>query len=580
MDVSRVTEGREGIALALSLILLLGVVALATGALLIGSNHRLVGRYYERESVLDEAARGGLELGRALLNGNPTLYPDSGFSTLEAGVPVFDASGSPVPGVKRWLYAGPTGITSGQYGVHGSVVSLVRDDGGGAVVRRRELTQESFARYAYFTDIEPPNISFGGGDQIFGPVHTNDDLKIYSSGATFPGPTSTAKVVRGARYGTFVQGYDENAARIEMPATAELTKLRTQATAGNTAFRGDTRGGSGQATLRVEFIAIDLNGDGDDTDENEGFLRAYSASDAEWVVADVPSRGMRSSQNCGHWHANGDFVTASQHPSRGGDSWVASLSSSTKRCYLGGADSLSGGFRANDSKGRWLAWPGSVSPLLSSRADAAYLFPISRELNPSFKGVVFVDGRVAISGSLRGRVTVAATDDIILVDDLRYATDPGLGTCEDILGIFSGDDVVVADNTLNAPVQPARGQNYFTYDETKDEFFHGFVLALDLFTVDNYAGGSTKAEKCEGNQWGRGCLYLTGGIIQRTRGAVGTIWRVGGTGYVKRYSYDACGATQPPPYFPTTGYFTRGQYFQVDPQGFDVASYFSLLSAR
>ena len=184
-----------------------------------------------------------------------------------------------------------------------------------------------------------------------------------------------------------------------------------------------------------------------------------------------------------------------------------------------------------------------------------------------------------LSGRLRGRVTVAATDEIIIGDDLTYASDPGLGTCADILGLFSGGKVVVADNTLNAPLRPATGSNYFTYDDTKDEFIHGIVLALDIFTVEDYASGDTKAEPCEGSLWGRGCLYLTGGIIQTTRGAVGTIGSPGGTGYVKRYSYDRCGATAPPPYFPTTGHFTRGQLYLVDPAGFSVASYFDLLTS-
>ena len=145
-------------------------------------------------------------------------------------------------GLTGSIHAGPTGVTSGEYGVFASVVSVVTDAGGGRVVRRRELAQESFARYAYFTDVEPSNISFGGGDQIFGPVHTNDRLKIYSSGATFHGPTTTSRTVSGAGYGTFVQGYTENVARIEMPPTAELDKLRTQAQAGGTAFIGSTSG--------------------------------------------------------------------------------------------------------------------------------------------------------------------------------------------------------------------------------------------------------------------------------------------------------------------------------------------------
>jgi len=200
-------------------------------------------------------------------------------------------------------------------------------------------------------------------------------------------------------------------------------------------------------------------------------------------------------------------------------------------------------------------------------------------MNPSFQGVIHVTGKVLISGRLRGRVTLASTDEIIFGDDLTYVTDPSVGSCEDILGVFSGTDVVVADNTLNTAQRPANGANEFTYDDTKDEFFHAVVLALDNFTVENYASGPTRPERCEGSLWGRGCLYLTGGIIQNTRGAVGTIWTVGGTGYVKRYAYDRCGQTSPPPYFPTTGHFTRGQRYWVDPAGFSIDAYFDLLTA-
>jgi hypothetical protein len=67
---------------------------------------------------------------------------------------------------------------------------------------------------------------------------------------------------------------------------------------------------------------------------------------------------------------------------------------------------------------------------------------------------------------------------------------------------------------------------------------------------------------------------VTGGVIQASRGAVGL---TSGEGYVKRYQYDQCGANNPPPYFPTTGHFVRGHYYEVDPTSFDVNSYWSLL---
>lgn len=566
----------RGFALIMTVLAVLIVGSLAAAATILGSNHLLVNNYYERQSELETAADAGLDLGRAMLNGVDSLYPDSGYTVLEAGAPITDAAGDTIPGAQRWLYAGPSGVTSGQYGVFGSIISVVGDAGGARVIRRSQIFQESFAKYAYFTDIEPATISFGGGDQIFGPVHSNSQIKIYSSGATFHGPVRTASNVPTPWNGTFHQGYTEYVSPIPMPATAELAKLQVQAAIGNTAFVGNSNGGSGEATTRIEFIAIDLNGDGDRNDDNEGFIRVYQASDADWVTA---TGNEEYSYQCGDYHG-GTFVSTRNHPGSTGHNAQQALKTSTSRCYLGGHDSIFGGFRATtDGYGQWLQYPGTVSSLVTAtgRADANYLFPISRALNPNFKGVIHVTGKVVVSGELRGRVTVAATDDIIFGDDLTYVTDPGAGTCVDIAGYFAGDDVIVADNDINAPAWVAGSgpDNHYTLDDTSDEFIHGTVLALSNFTVQNYSTGSTNDESCEGNTWGRGCLYLTGGIIQNARGAVGT---GAGTGYVKRYSYDQCGATQPPPYFPTTGVFAKGQYYQVDPAGFNISDYFDLIT--
>ncbi len=580
--LTRVTNAspKDGFALILTMLVVLVVGALATGAAMVGGNHVLANRYYERANQLQNVANSGLEYARALVNGDPTLYPDSGYATLEGGAPVTDGAGNTIPGVKRWLHVGPTGVTSGQYGIFGSVVVIVRDDGGGEVVRRSQIYQESFAKFAYFTDIEPSNISFGGGDQIFGPVHSNSDLKIYSSGATFHQEVRTAQRVPSPQYGTFMMGYEEYVPRIEMPQTADLADVTAQAAVGGTAFDGDSNGGYGQASTRVEFVAIDLNDDGDVTDDDEGFFKVYRSTNEAWVVGSWDS-DLRNNENCGAVYT-GTFVAAADHPYDHDDdpdtpdrTALQALTSSTRRCYLGGADSITNGFVVNDGKGSWLPYTGTPAPALASRPDAGYLFPLARQYNPSFRGVIAVEGKVAVSGVLRGKVTLAATDDIILADDIVYATDPGAGLCQDMFGLFSGDRIVVADNLLNAPVRPRTNWNHRTYDDTKDEFFHGVILALDIFTVQNYNSGSRNDERCEAQTWGRGCLYITGGIIQKTRGAVGT---GAGTGYVKRYSFDGCAEQEPPPYFPTTGHFAKGQYYQVDPVGFSVAAYFEMLT--
>lgn len=571
------------------MLIVLVIGAIATGAALVGANHHLINRHYDRMGTLEAVAESGLEYARARINADKSLYPTTGFTALETDLAASDANG-PIRGVKRSIFVGPSGATSGQYGVFGSIISVVTDDGGGQVVRRTEVSQESFAKYAYFTDSEPAHISFGSGDAIFGPVHTNDHLKIYPTGASFFASVQTAKTVQGPEYGTFAEGYAEQVPIIEMPTTQDLDDLRGRAAAGNTHIVGDNGGSSGRATTRIEFITVDLNGDGDGTDDNEGFMRVYQSSDADYVsgLHNIAFSEMHGSANCGWW-SGGVFTTTKAADAAG---WTDAAQGAQlyhdagRRCYLGGADSLYGSFQAtspNDPSGEWLPVPGGASPVVSAaraaEGDADYLWPINRTFNPNFKGVVFVDGKVGVSGIVRGRITIVATDDIIILDDLTYATDPGLATCEDIVGLFAGDDVRVAENPINSPWS-LPGYGYRTFDDTKDEFLHGVVLALNLFTVENYAGGSGIDEPCESVVRGRGCLYLTGGVIQKTRGAVGTEWLTGpgGSGYLKRYSYDPCAGQQPPPYFPTTGHFVKGQYYEIDPAGFNITAYFDQIT--
>ena len=170
MRTQRMIDNERGIALVVVLLVVLAVAAIIAGAALLGSNTSLIAKHQARLSVLETVADAGLEEARSRINGNKAQYPDSGYNILEAGVAVYDASGAVIPNVKRWLYVGPSGVTSGQYGVFGSVVSVAQDPQGNRVIRRGEVYQESFSKYAYFTTIEGA-IVFANGDQIQGPVH-------------------------------------------------------------------------------------------------------------------------------------------------------------------------------------------------------------------------------------------------------------------------------------------------------------------------------------------------------------------------------------------------------------------------
>jgi hypothetical protein len=359
-----------------------------------------------------------------------------------------------------------------------------------------------------------------------------------------------------------------------MPQTADLNRLRTYAQQGNTAIVGNANGAADQASTIIEFLTIDLNADGDGSDADEGFMRVYVATDLNYGNADVPGGGITSSRNCGHFHG-GTFFAASQHPAGGHNAGSSLTNNGPNRCFPGGHPTLTNGFTANTpgGGGSYLAWAGTVDARIAGRPDANFLWPLSRAINPNFKGVVFVDGKVAIYGTLRSRITLAATDNIIVLDDMAYSVNPGLQTCTDILGLFSGTDVVIADNLINNPY--SYSGSWRTWDDTSDETLHAVVLALSNFIAANHTAGSDDAQPCNGIPWGRGCLFLTGGVIQQDRGPVGLS---SGTGYLKRYSYDQCAFTDPPPYFPTTGRFAKQRIFTVDPIGFTPAALFDLLT--
>lgn len=586
---------RPGYGMLAVLLVMLVAGAIASAAALLGTNTLLVNAYAQREATLQAVADDGLEQARAKLNGNKVLYNDTAYSVLENKAPVKDVSGNTIPGVTRTTWVGPGGIATGQFGVFGEIVVQVDDGDRNRVVRRAAINQESFAKFAYFTNIEGA-IVFGGGDRIQGPVHSNDVIQIDNSHATFEGTIETAKTITGKSYGTFMQGYKERAPVIAMPLTADLNKLKGYAQSGNTYFKPQNNpAGQGQARMRIEFLTVDMNSNGR-VDDDEAFIRVYTSPDEEWVVAGMPSGNntMKNTRNCGGVFGGGFRITTTlrkSNSSYNADSSSQSLVPPKTHCGLGGDTVLTRGFKAtttgggSDSvpNGSWVKYTDTPDVRLTAlgRADAMYLFPINHAGNANFKGVIFVEGKVAISGVVHGHVTLASTDNIVIADDITYAYAPGVGGCQDLLGLFTAKQVVIADNILNTPQVPntrwSQTNRLFTYGATADESIDAVILALDQFTGENYDSGPSSGQPCEGTTVGRGCLYLTGGVIQNTRGAVGT---TGGTGYIKRYSYDTCAAVIPPPYFPTTGHFNRGQYFEVNASGFDIGRYTSNLMAR
>ncbi len=615
-----VPADERGAALFVTLVLLVALVAISAGAVVMSGTEWQLRIYSKTQVNLRYFAEMAAEMGLSRLNLDEQALPDTGYRVLESGFVPSDAYGEPIPDYEMNIYAGRSGSATGLIGNYASVVGEALGHGATAIVRL-EVTEESFAKYAYFTDNEGGNIWFGGGDQILGPVHSNDQIRVHETGATFHSDVTTARDVLFPENGTFVEGYLEFVDTIPLPDDADMARLRALAEAGNTFFSTPSIGDADDVEMRVEFIAIDVNGDGDDIDDDEGFFRVYRSPFPYWIEA----QGTTSwTQNCGDWHAHpvSDepwFISAENHrdlylgedydgpydsevaawanygPLRhgvGGTAWDAvyreSVTQPTSRCFLGGDPRLTMDNRTFDAwtgdedDPGWLrradyAPAASIPTALQGRDDTDYLFPLSLDYNAGFRGVIFFEGLIGISGVLNGRVTIVTTDNIVLLDDFTYSVPANAARCNDIAGFVSAHNYYVADNNLNTPQQfPGVSGGRRTYDESASEFIDGVILALDLsFTVQNYWMAPASAEACEGQPNGRGCLYLTGGLIQNTRGAVGLS---SGEGYIKRYAYDSNARVCPPPHYPTTGRYIKNRYYEVNPQVFeDIGTFFSEL---
>lgn len=639
MSPTRMLRDERGIALLTTMLVAFAVSAIAIAAVMMTLNANLVGKNTERAANVDAAALTGLEEARSRLNKTRALYPNNGFTTLESNATVKDASNAVIPKITRSTYVGPSGIASGQYGVVGSIIAVAQDSFGNRVVRRLEVNQESFSKFAYFTDFETDTafntIVFGGGDQIRGPVHSNDQMRINNTptpAVTFFDQVTTANSsINNAGNASFGKPPLFSVPRIPMPTVADLNKLDSMAQVGTTRFTGSLAGDAGEARTRIHFLTIDLG----PTDGVQGFFMVYQAGAApnpeRFVSASLPptttgtGNYLELSPNCGDevnvagigqvflsaadhdtttlngWHKHVTTTIANRRDSAltasAGGNPAGNPARTAIKCYLGGDSILTQyGTGANwpsaghKDGGAWVQAPAAIQaalvalPAIAARPDRNYLFPLNRQWNTRFKGVIFVDGKVIVDGVVHGRMTIAANGSIIFGSDVTYFQSTNRDcTTGDIAGYFSGQAIIVSNNTLNAPQTLSTDGSHLTtpagtyrsYKTPTDETIHGFFLTLRTFGAEENSRGASNVEKClVGGTFnaGRGCLNTFGGIIQPRRGAVGL---TSGQGYIKRYQYDGCGATDPPPYYPTTGIFVKNRFYELDPTRFSVANWYA-----
>lgn len=137
--------------------------------------------------------------------------------------------------------------------------------------------------------------------------------------------------------------------------------------------------------------------------------------------------------------------------------------------------------------------------------------------------VLYVSNEVHVSGTVQGRVTVGASEDVHITGDLVYAD-----ASRDVLGIVGEQNVIVESSPYSRV----------------DRYIHATMMALNgSFTINDYSTGVY-----------RGVLHVFGGIVQNRRGPVGTFSGTSPvTGYSKDYVYDEKLLNNAPLYFPPTG---------------------------
>lgn len=645
------SKNRKGFALLVVLLVSIvgAVLALASG--MMATSNQLTQAASDRAVIVDDAALSGLEMERSRLNARLDTVPLNGYTTVENSYTVPNSGG-----VKRTTYISRIGnsdslSTTGEFGVQAEVVSRAVDNFGNVAIRRVEMYQESFARYASFTDIAKSTsgatLWWALGAQAQGPVHSNDTIYVWNGTpqpqATFHDKVTTAAVVLNKSAADFRKGQPlEKIAKIPLPTNADLDILKNIAARAGYVFTPDiVTGDSALATMRIEFVGVDIDGDGATTGPDEGYFRVYKVratpSASRWagygyalartptiqtsggwtsctynvakctpvLTAAVGQNGggapidsMLYSYNCGVVKTIAgrqaiDTVLAMQPLDSLGSDYRNKLKKKqdafddgNTRCFLGGDERLSpnGVFRAVDSTGYWVArTSGSVPAVVAARADGAYLWPLSPAYNPNFRGVIFAEGKVAVSGTVRGRVTLASRAVMVIAHDLRQATSPAIttGTCtadDDIIGLFSGSYVMYSDNSLATPqrrmnnagngwnarkdLDPSSGRPDIT--------IHASILALKSVAAENSnaPGGSQPYVD-------RGTTRLIGGTIESRTGQTGTMSGSTLHGYHDDLSFNRCALKYPPPYFPTTGRWTRTQFYEVNPLTFSPSTWFA-----
>lgn len=472
-----------------------------------------------------------MTMGTALLS--VTMHGLASTKRIKAGTAAFNLAESGLDRAARWFkdQPSPPSYSTEFFPIGGTVatsdgsylVTAYPDAGNsGAVLKKYVLVskgiaegrtetiqlvirQSSFGKYAYFTDKETSSVSGGriwfySGDRIRGPAHSNNkngsEFQINWGGVN---PIFEDTVTSS---GDFINYAPSNPTT--EPQFAQI-------------FRAGSRG-------------------------------------YELGVDEVPLPNSSDIQKAAAWGPNGAYPTVNGvYVPPGGGLYIRGNSAMVMQVDGSGRQQ----FRITQGATITTVTIDKVTNQTFTQVGAGPINSIAGSGN----GVVYSTGNItSLSGTIADNVVGGSPAVVINRSAYTIATDVNAG-----MNITVNNTIKhkTAYNQALGPTNPANsysgtlgliGRNVTVAAGAPTNMqIDAVILAGSSSTTDGSFGVADYNTKTP-----TGTLKVTGGIIQKARGAVGTL--SGGalaTGYAKDYWYDARMADNPPPFFPTTGGYDR-----------------------
>ncbi|CAB4947787.1 unannotated protein [freshwater metagenome] len=351
-------------------------------------------------------------------------------------------------------------------------------------------------------------IGFAAADVLDGRVHFNDTPKLNATGATFlsgfetsnPGcKTATAPNYSGClRSGSPIPVYGTSGSPV--PPIYTDTLYLDDTSAKFSAYPGCHFYGS----TRIKFN-----------------------SDATMTVWSKDSTGKSTGTGCGTFSA----ANSSQTVAVPNDQVIyVSAGSATHRCL---SSEIGDGLPLGTYTGS---------------ATTTYTYDLTMLTTDQFCG----QGNLYIEGTVKGRVTMAVENSIVVTGDLVLANGIN-GT--DLVGLVAGNSVQVFHPWVDTWQKPSTTWGWKNAPAAVSGWPHRYIdPSTSAYTPTSGIQIAASIQTLQHSFWvqqysqgsAQGTLLVLGSIAQRWRGIVGQ----GSAGYVKLYKYDARLKYSSPPYFP------------------------------